>query len=196
VGAINHFFALSNPALVSAPLKKSFSSANCPIFACSVLMSGSLSALTALEPPSNTSAARSSNCRFHSVNKLDAETVRDFYIEVLEKRISRFFEEYGESGRTLLRSKFTIAEPTPEATETPLCLSQNICPAPAHWVADNPPEFFLDVSLEHPSIPGLMLSREQRMSYDELEYLMNGKQARESLRQKVARIKWVQIEKK
>jgi DNA-binding transcriptional MerR regulator len=129
-------------------------------------------------------------------NKLDAETVCDFYNEALEKRISRFFEEYGEFGRTLLRSKFTIAEPTPEATEAPLCLSQNICPAPPHWVADNPLEFFLDVSLEHPSIPGLMLSREQRMSYDELEYLMNGKQARESLRQKVARIKWVQIEKK
>jgi hypothetical protein len=53
--------------LVSAPLKKSFSNANCPIFACNVLRSGSSPALTALEPPSNTSAARSSNCRFHSV---------------------------------------------------------------------------------------------------------------------------------
>lgn len=33
-------------------------------FACSVLMSGALLPLTLLEPPSSTSAARSSNCRF------------------------------------------------------------------------------------------------------------------------------------
>ena len=33
VGTINHFFALSRPALPSAPDKKSFSSANWPIFA-------------------------------------------------------------------------------------------------------------------------------------------------------------------
>jgi hypothetical protein len=33
VGTINHFFALSKPALPSAPDKKSLSSANWPIFA-------------------------------------------------------------------------------------------------------------------------------------------------------------------
>ncbi len=32
---VDHRFALSNPALVSAPSKKSFSSVNSPIFACS-----------------------------------------------------------------------------------------------------------------------------------------------------------------
>src|ERR1039457_6422125 len=33
--AVDHRFALSNPALVSAPSKKSFSSVNSPILACS-----------------------------------------------------------------------------------------------------------------------------------------------------------------
>jgi hypothetical protein len=33
--AVDHRFALSNPALVSAPSKKSFSSVSCPILACS-----------------------------------------------------------------------------------------------------------------------------------------------------------------
>jgi len=33
---VDHFFALSNPTLVSAPLKKSISKACCPIFAVSV----------------------------------------------------------------------------------------------------------------------------------------------------------------
>ena len=33
VMTVNHFFALSKPALVSAPLKKSFSKVNCPILA-------------------------------------------------------------------------------------------------------------------------------------------------------------------
>jgi hypothetical protein len=32
-GSVNHFFALSNPALVSAPAKNSFVSVNSPIFA-------------------------------------------------------------------------------------------------------------------------------------------------------------------
>ena len=35
VPAVDHRFALSNPALVSAPSKKSFSSVNSPILACS-----------------------------------------------------------------------------------------------------------------------------------------------------------------
>jgi hypothetical protein len=36
---VDHRFALSNPALVSAPSKKSFSSVSCPILACSALRS-------------------------------------------------------------------------------------------------------------------------------------------------------------
>lgn len=39
VGTIDRFFTLSIPALVSVPLKKSFSNASWPIFACRVLMS-------------------------------------------------------------------------------------------------------------------------------------------------------------
>jgi hypothetical protein len=35
VRAVDHRFALSNPALLSAPSKKSFSSGSSPIFACS-----------------------------------------------------------------------------------------------------------------------------------------------------------------
>jgi hypothetical protein len=37
--AVHHFLPLSKPALPSAPDKKSFSSANCPIFACSAFRS-------------------------------------------------------------------------------------------------------------------------------------------------------------
>ena len=39
VCAVDHRFALSNPALVSAPSKKSFSSVSSPIFACSAFTS-------------------------------------------------------------------------------------------------------------------------------------------------------------
>src|SRR6478752_5372198 len=62
VVSVDHAFALSNPALVSARSKKSFSRANCPIFACS----GAKSTGAAACPPPKTSAAPSSNCRFHS----------------------------------------------------------------------------------------------------------------------------------
>jgi hypothetical protein len=62
--AIDHRFTLSKPALLSAPSKKSFSSASCPILACRVLRSG-VSAV-GLVPP-KTSAARANNCYFHSV---------------------------------------------------------------------------------------------------------------------------------
>src|SRR5882724_1405735 len=65
---VDHRFALSNPALVSAPSKKSFSSVNCPILACNALRStGGASGATA---PPNTPAARSINCRRHSVTWL------------------------------------------------------------------------------------------------------------------------------
>src|SRR3954454_5212905 len=65
---VNHRFALSNPALLSAPSKKSFSSVNCPILACSAFRStGAASGATA---PPNTPAARSINCLRHSVTWL------------------------------------------------------------------------------------------------------------------------------
>jgi hypothetical protein len=62
--AIAHGFALRKPALPSAPAKKMFSSARCPIFACSILRSG---VSVGVFVPPNTSAAPTSNCCFHSV---------------------------------------------------------------------------------------------------------------------------------
>src|SRR6201991_3566598 len=64
---VDHRFALSNPALVSAPSKKSFSSVSSPILACSDFTSttGSAAALPAAGP--NTSAAPPSSCAFHDV---------------------------------------------------------------------------------------------------------------------------------
>src|SRR5258705_11381248 len=54
--AVDHRFALSNPALVSAPSKKSFSSVSSPILACSDFTS--MAACSAPEPPPpNASAA-------------------------------------------------------------------------------------------------------------------------------------------
>ncbi len=62
---VDHRFALSNPALVSAPAKKSFFNINWPILACRAFRStGSLDGAPAAP---NTSAARSYSCRFHSV---------------------------------------------------------------------------------------------------------------------------------
>ncbi len=63
VVTVDHGFALRNPALVSALSKKSFSSASWPILACS----GARFTGSDRGPASKTSAARSSNCRSHSV---------------------------------------------------------------------------------------------------------------------------------
>jgi hypothetical protein len=64
MGAVDYRFALSNPALVSALSKKSFSNVSCPILACIAFTStGGLDSL--LLPKS--SAARSLSCRFQSV---------------------------------------------------------------------------------------------------------------------------------
>lgn len=63
---VNHRFALSSPALLSAPDKKLFSSVNCPIFARSVFTSTGGSFDGGAAAP-NTSAARSCSCRFYSV---------------------------------------------------------------------------------------------------------------------------------
>src|SRR6266478_4830938 len=63
---VDHRFALSNPALVSAPSKKSFSSVSSPIFACSDFTSTAGSVATLLPGP-KTSAAPPSSCAFHDV---------------------------------------------------------------------------------------------------------------------------------
>src|SRR5579863_7187279 len=64
---VDHRLALSNPALVSAPSKKSFSSVRAPILACSVFTSTASPHGTGLASPPNTLAAPSSNWLFHCV---------------------------------------------------------------------------------------------------------------------------------
>src|SRR3990172_150048 len=65
VRPVDHRLALSRPALPSACSKKSFSSASCPILACSVFTSTGGSAR---RPPSaNTSAAAAISWSFHAV---------------------------------------------------------------------------------------------------------------------------------
>src|SRR5881396_1431746 len=67
VSTVDHRFALSNPALVSAPSKKSFSSVSSPILACSDFTS-TAGVAGALPPPGpNTSAAPPSSWAFHDV---------------------------------------------------------------------------------------------------------------------------------
>src|SRR3954447_20843703 len=66
VPAVDHRFALSSPALPSAPDKKSFSSVNSPILACNVFTSTVGAAVPDPEAP-NTSAALPTSCAFHAV---------------------------------------------------------------------------------------------------------------------------------
>src|SRR4030081_2549537 len=69
VVTVDHRFALSNPALVSAPSKKSFSSVSSPSFACSDFAS-TVGVTGAVLPDPNTSAAPPSSCAFHVVTWL------------------------------------------------------------------------------------------------------------------------------
>src|SRR5664279_2550757 len=64
--AVDHRFALSNPALVSAPSKKSFSSVNSPILACSDFTSIA-GVVGSPFPDPKTSEALPSSCDFHAV---------------------------------------------------------------------------------------------------------------------------------
>jgi len=64
---VDHRFALSNPALVSAPSKKSFSSVSSPILACSDFTSTAGCVTPLPFPGPNTSAAPPSSCAFHDV---------------------------------------------------------------------------------------------------------------------------------
>src|SRR5215472_2449175 len=57
VFAVNHRFAVSNPALLSAPSKKSFSKVNSPILACSAFTSIDGAAAAVPVPGPNTLAA-------------------------------------------------------------------------------------------------------------------------------------------
>src|SRR6266576_1725131 len=63
---VDHRFALSNPALPSAPSKKSFSSVSSPILACSDFTSIAGVAGAALPGP-KTPEAPPSSCAFHAV---------------------------------------------------------------------------------------------------------------------------------
>src|SRR5215471_3325777 len=63
---VDHRFALSNPALVSAPSKKSFSSVSSPILACSDFTS--TAGVAGVPPPGpKISEALASSCDFHIV---------------------------------------------------------------------------------------------------------------------------------
>jgi hypothetical protein len=64
--AVDHRFALSNPALVSAPSKKSFSNVSSPILACNDFTSIAGGAGAALPSP-KTPEAPPSSCPFHAV---------------------------------------------------------------------------------------------------------------------------------
>src|SRR6266849_11188243 len=66
VPAVDHRFALSNPALVSAPSKKSFSSVNSPIWACSDFTSIA-GVVAVVRPAPKTSQAPLSSWAFHVV---------------------------------------------------------------------------------------------------------------------------------
>src|SRR5690349_7162559 len=65
VPAVDHRFALSSPALPSAPDKKSFSSVSSPIMACNVSTSPAGAVATPEAP--NTSAAPPTSCDFQAV---------------------------------------------------------------------------------------------------------------------------------
>src|SRR3982075_265773 len=66
MSTVDHRFALSNPALVSAPSKKSFSSVSSPILACSDFTSTAGAAGAMLPDPKNSEEFPSS-CDFHAV---------------------------------------------------------------------------------------------------------------------------------
>src|SRR2546427_8301398 len=70
---VDHRFALSNPALLSAPSKKSFSNVSSPIFACSDFTSTAGCIAPLPLPGPKTSAAPPSSCAFHDVNLIGVD---------------------------------------------------------------------------------------------------------------------------
>ena len=79
VGPVDHRFALSIPALLSAPSKKSFSSVISPIFACSVFKSTAGVGSAAAARP-NTPAAAFQKLRppLGDLVRVDIEALREF----------------------------------------------------------------------------------------------------------------------
>src|ERR1700704_6255227 len=67
VRTVDQRLALSRPALLSAPSKKSFSSVSSPILACSDFTSTAGCAAPLPPPGPKTSAAPPSSCAFHAV---------------------------------------------------------------------------------------------------------------------------------
>src|SRR5271156_5769249 len=67
VRTVDHRLALSSPALLSAPSKKSFSSVSSPILACSDFTSTAGCAAPLPPPGPKTSAAPPSSCSFHEL---------------------------------------------------------------------------------------------------------------------------------
>ncbi len=55
---------------------------------------------------------------------------------------------------------------------------------------ENPQEYFSEAVLPHPSIPGLMLTKEQRMAKGRLRYLLNEEETLENVAQMTNRMKW------
>lgn len=78
-----------------------------------------------------------------------------------------------------------VTVPTPETTHPPT----------ADILSSNPQAFFSDAVLEHPDVPGLMLTRDQRLHTMRLEYTVNGGAERESVKQMVNRYKWRSVPK-
>lgn len=56
-------------------------------------------------------------------------------------------------------------------------------------------EFFSSMPLEHPSIPGLMLTKEQRLHKERLKYTVDGAAKQESVQQMFNRLKWKKPER-
>src|SRR6266545_6451457 len=67
VTTVDHRFAFSNPALLSAPSKKSFSKVSSPILACRAFTSTAGADCVVPPPGPNTSAAPPSSCAFQVV---------------------------------------------------------------------------------------------------------------------------------
>src|SRR3990172_899110 len=67
VTTVDHRFAFSNPALLSAPSKKSFSKVSSPILACRAFTSTGGGDCAVPPPGPNTSAAQPSSCAFQVV---------------------------------------------------------------------------------------------------------------------------------
>lgn len=80
-----------------------------------------------------------------------------------------------------------------------VCIStsspESMHPSDSEMFDGIPREFFSSLALEHPSIPGLMLSKEQRLHKERLKYTVNGEGKAESVQQMFNRLKWKKPER-